>query len=492
MSEAEIVVATTLAKTKEQVEDLKRGVTRVMDALDAIRRAAEAVNDESVQNLARAARTSFTETEGLLDAAREECERLERLGMQIAEEPSPEMKEAGVTRQIKQEASAKITQIMALYVNRLINEDGIHILELSRLLRSQLASESTSVMGQLSKETGASGVSVEVLDRLSGVEFERLVGQLLEKMGFRTEMTKASGDGGVDVVATLDQPLTGGRYLIQCKRYGPDSTVGAATVREFYGALNADRRAIKGILITTAAFTTQATEFAEELPIELVGRDKLQQLLGRHGLMHVGARGTHPLARLHRAWGCIIEILSDLGGAGSSLAQLRSAWESMVQKLPDFLRPYPDGDVDSGEAPQPKDRAKILLDSAIKLSEQKRKAEAITLLREAAGLQPDNRDVWLWLGICYSSVGLHDDQVAALREAVRLKPDHFAWHFLGQGLHAIGDLDGAVDALTQANTISPDDAFTWLELGNIHYDRAYEGIRAKGGRAVQGDDLAQH
>jgi len=83
------------------------------------------------------------------------------------------------------------------------------------------------------------------MDELSGIEFEGLITRLLERMGFQAEMTKASGDGGIDVVATLDQPLTGGRYLIQCKRYSPDSLVGSATVREFYGALTADRRAPK-------------------------------------------------------------------------------------------------------------------------------------------------------------------------------------------------------------------------------------------------------
>jgi tetratricopeptide (TPR) repeat protein len=487
MSEAEIVVATTLAKAKEQVETLKRGVTEVIGALDTILRAAEAVRDQTVQTLARTAKASFAETRALLDAAREECERLEGLGPQIAEEPGPEIKAAGLTRQITQEAGAKITQIMGQYVNRLINADVLALLELSRNLVASLPPNSpTAVMQELAKEAGITGVSIDSLDTLSGVDFERLVSQLLERMGFRAEMTKASGDGGVDVVANLDQPFTGGRYLIQCKRYAPDSTVGAATVREFYGALNADRRAIKGILITTSAFTAQATEFAQGLPIELIARDKLQELLGRHGLLQSSIPGVHALARLHSAYRSIAETLADLGPANSSLAELRSAWESTVQKLPDFLRPAPRGAV-CRESPQPRDRAKALLESAMKLRNQKRDAEAIKLLREAAQLQPDDPDVWLWLGICYHFAGLHDDQIEALRSAVRLKPDfHDAWHWLGEGLHCVGDLDAAVDALRQANTISPDDAYTWLELGNIHYDRACKNVPATGGRALQG------
>jgi tetratricopeptide (TPR) repeat protein len=340
-------------------------------------------------------------------------------------------------------------------------------------------------MQELAKEAGITGVSIDSLDTLSGVDFERLVSQLLERMGFRAEMTKASGDGGVDVVANLDQPFTGGRYLIQCKRYAPDSTIGAATVREFYGAMNADKRAIKGILITTSAFTAQAKEFAEGLPIELIARNKLQQLLDRHGLVHSAILGVHPLARLHSAYGSIVETLANLGPANSSLAELRSAWENMLQTLPPFLRPSPGAAVASGEASQPKDRAKSLLDSAIRMHKQEKNAEAIKLLREAARWQPDDPDICLWLGICYNSVGLLDDQIAILREAVRLRPDYEAWYWLGQGLHKVGDLDAAIDALTRANAISPDNPYTWLELGLTYRDKGTkEGALSAFNKAV--------
>ncbi len=83
---------------------------------------------------------------------------------------------------------------------------------------------------------------------LSGIEFERLIAALLNSMGLAAEMTKATGDGGVDIEAILDRPIVGGRYLFQCKRFAPNTLVGSPTVREFYGALVADRKALKGIL----------------------------------------------------------------------------------------------------------------------------------------------------------------------------------------------------------------------------------------------------
>lgn len=121
------------------------------------------------------------------------------------------------------------------------------------------------------------------IDTVSGVDFEKVIAVVLQGMGFHTEMTEVTGDGGIDIVATLDRPLIGGRYLIQCKRFAPGKLVGAATVRDFYGALTADRRAVKGILITTSGFTSQALAFARQLPIELVGGKQLRQLLAQYG-----------------------------------------------------------------------------------------------------------------------------------------------------------------------------------------------------------------
>lgn len=140
-----------------------------------------------------------------------------------------------------------------------------------------------SILGIDSQPQASLGASA--LDGLSGIAFEKLVASLLARMGFHIEMTKVSGDGGVDIVATLDRPLVGGRYLIQCKRFAIGSPVGAPVVREFYGALRADNRAVKGIFVTTSNFTDQARNFARDLPIDLIDREHLHRLLSEHGLL---------------------------------------------------------------------------------------------------------------------------------------------------------------------------------------------------------------
>jgi hypothetical protein len=156
-----------------------------------------------------------------------------------------------------------------------------------RLVELGRTSVSAEDVAQVSSVLGlnigtAGSVSRGEIDTLSGMDFEKVIAALLRAMGFQNEMTEVTGDGGIDIVATLDQPLIGGRYLIQCKRFAPDNLVGVATVRDFYGAVTADRRAVKGILITTSGFTSQALAFAQHLPIELIGGHELRALLAKY------------------------------------------------------------------------------------------------------------------------------------------------------------------------------------------------------------------
>ena len=61
-----------------------------------------------------------------------------------------------------------------------------------------------------------SSVSMADIDAMSGLEFESFVGDLLKSLGYSgVEVTKSSGDQGVDVIASKD----GTKYAIQCKNY---------------------------------------------------------------------------------------------------------------------------------------------------------------------------------------------------------------------------------------------------------------------------------
>jgi hypothetical protein len=122
------------------------------------------------------------------------------------------------------------------------------------------------------------GSSVE---QMSPLEFEVLVKDLLQRLGWRAETTKPSHDGGIDVIAVNDEPLTGGRMIVQCKRY--TGVVGSPAVRELAGA--ATHAHAKGVLITTSYFSADALKFAEETKLELIDGDGLRRLLRQHGLL---------------------------------------------------------------------------------------------------------------------------------------------------------------------------------------------------------------
>jgi len=128
-------------------------------------------------------------------------------------------------------------------------------------------------------------------------DFEHLVRQLFDKL-FQTEgaevrVTQASHDLGVDAVVFDPDPIRGGKFVIQAKRY--TKVVPSSAVRELYGTM-LNEGAAKGILVTTAHFGREAREFAKDKPITLIDGSNLVYLLGQQGhevrVDVVAARGT--------------------------------------------------------------------------------------------------------------------------------------------------------------------------------------------------------
>ncbi|MCL5775110.1 MAG: restriction endonuclease [Patescibacteria group bacterium] len=112
------------------------------------------------------------------------------------------------------------------------------------------------------------------LQAMRPAEFEDYTAHLFSKLGYKVEVTGASHDGGIDVIAEKD----GRKHYIQCKKFiTREVPVGA--VRDFYGAM-ADKGAdAKGIFITTNKFTLEAEKFANDKPIELVDGFKLEKYI---------------------------------------------------------------------------------------------------------------------------------------------------------------------------------------------------------------------
>lgn len=111
------------------------------------------------------------------------------------------------------------------------------------------------------------------LDELDGHEFEYFCADLLRKKGFEeVEVTKGSGDYGIDVLAEKD----GVTYAIQCKRY--QDPVGVKAIQEaFSGREYYDR--MVGAVMTNQYFTSPAVEAAKKLKILLWDRGYLDSMI---------------------------------------------------------------------------------------------------------------------------------------------------------------------------------------------------------------------
>jgi restriction system protein len=115
-------------------------------------------------------------------------------------------------------------------------------------------------------------------------DFEHLVRQLFEwefgRNGVEVKVTRASRDRGVDAIMFDPDPLRGGKYVLQAKRY--TRTVDVAAVRDLYGTV-VNEGANRGVLVTTSSFGPDAYEFAKDKPISLVDGPNLIAMLQRHG-----------------------------------------------------------------------------------------------------------------------------------------------------------------------------------------------------------------
>lgn len=112
-----------------------------------------------------------------------------------------------------------------------------------------------------------------IVDDMDGLEFEKFCADLLEKKGFEdVNITKASGDFGVDILAEKD----GVTYAIQCKRYS--DSVGVKAVQEAYAGKEFYDRMV-GAVLTNQYFTQPAVDAAKKLKILLWDRGYMEGML---------------------------------------------------------------------------------------------------------------------------------------------------------------------------------------------------------------------
>ena len=111
------------------------------------------------------------------------------------------------------------------------------------------------------------------MDLMEGHEFEYFCADLLRKKGFiEVEVTKGSGDYGIDILAEKE----GVTYAIQCKCYGVP--IGVKAIQEAYAGRDYYDRMV-GAVMTNQYFTAPAVEAAKKLKILLWDRGYLERMM---------------------------------------------------------------------------------------------------------------------------------------------------------------------------------------------------------------------
>ncbi|MDE1829721.1 MAG: restriction endonuclease [Thaumarchaeota archaeon] len=112
--------------------------------------------------------------------------------------------------------------------------------------------------------------------RFEPFEFERLVGKLFEKKGYKVEVTKKTGDLGVDLLARAANDT----IAIQVKHW--QASVGGPDVHKTLGSMFT-YGANRAMVVTTSDFTKQAYEIQRRgAPVDLWNGAKLREEFRQH------------------------------------------------------------------------------------------------------------------------------------------------------------------------------------------------------------------
>ena len=108
--------------------------------------------------------------------------------------------------------------------------------------------------------------------KMDGLTFERNVSSLYKELGYETTLTKATGEGGVDIRLWKD----GKHSIVQCNNTRTE--IDEPVVRELLETMHKER-ASEAIIICSGGFSSKAYEFAKRKPIVLKNIDQFIELV---------------------------------------------------------------------------------------------------------------------------------------------------------------------------------------------------------------------
>lgn len=125
-----------------------------------------------------------------------------------------------------------------------------------------------------------------VLERLRDMDpydFEHFVAELWEAEGWQTEVSQASNDKGVDIVASRSDGLVDQKVAMQVKRYAEDNRIGRPDMQQYLSLKHQQTDIDAVVVVTTSSFNSNAEEYAAEQNMKLVdGQDLVSRVLDGH------------------------------------------------------------------------------------------------------------------------------------------------------------------------------------------------------------------
>ncbi|MGM9944494.1 MAG: restriction endonuclease [Lysinibacillus sp.] len=110
------------------------------------------------------------------------------------------------------------------------------------------------------------------VDQMTGEEFERFLGELFKRRGFKVSYTATSGDYGADLILKDGKDI----IAVQAKRYS--GSVGVKAVQEIIGAVKM-YNATEAWVVTNSYYTKQAVKLANINDVYLIDRKELIKMI---------------------------------------------------------------------------------------------------------------------------------------------------------------------------------------------------------------------
>jgi len=156
------------------------------------------------------------------------------------------------------------------------------VTSLKDIIRKELEVAVKPISSQLIYDLGR---RPEELYSLSGRQFEELVAELMEDMGYSVHLTPQTRDGGRDILAYFDLPHGKALTVVDCKRFSKHRKIGPDIIERLMWVAQQKDHASQAMIATTSYFTSGARELEKQYEWQLNLKDfnSMKEWLSQYG-----------------------------------------------------------------------------------------------------------------------------------------------------------------------------------------------------------------